>query len=187
MKSVSAFSILLFGFIVFGCATFDSTAPRSEREAFPIRNQDPTWGLIINEGTAHLNVNVYDEAGRLIEQGYLAGVNRFFTINGQNMPRYWIRQLPIGNYRLELYPFYYQTDIVAPLFGQPARYRVDLPKQTASISVGRNPTANYDYGYANIGGTYRHWGWICRLNGGYVPDTAMGIPGVKLNLLGNFR
>lgn len=187
MRVFWAFSIILISLLIFGCATVDPTGPRNEREAFPIRNQDPRWGLVINEGSAHLNIFVYDEAGRVIEQGYMAGVNRFFTINGQNMPRYWVRQLPIGNYRIELYPFYYQTDIVAPLLGRPARYRVDLPKQTASISVGRNPTANYDYG-SNIGGTYRHWGWICKLNGGYVPDTAMSIlPGIKINLQGNFR
>lgn len=178
------FLVLVFGLI--GCASFDPTGPRNEREAFPIRNQDPRWGIIINEGTAHLNVFIYDEADRLVEQGYMSGANRFFTVNGQAMPRYWIRQLPIGNYRVEIYPFYYQTDITAILFGEPVRYRIDLPKQTTSISAGRNPTTSYDYGYANFGGTYRHWGWICRLNGGYVPDTAHGLPGLRINLQGNF-
>lgn len=180
---------LIFLFLVFGlmgCATMDPTGPRNEREAFPARNQDPRWGIIINEGTTHLNIYIYDEAGRLVEQGYLAGANRFLTINSQSMPRYWIRQLPIGNYRVEVYPFYYRTDITAALFGQPSRYRVDLPKQEAFIYVGRNPTATYDWGYANIGGTYRHWGWILRLNGGQVPDTAPGLPGIKINLQGNF-
>jgi len=186
MKRLSS---LFVAVLLIGCATIDSTGPRSEQEAFPIRNQDPTWGLIINEGTVHFNINIKDEAGRLIEQGYMAGTNRLLTINGQTIPKYWIRQLPVGNYQVELYPFYYQTDITAILFGWligwPARYRVDLPKQTASIYVGRNPTAYYDYGYS-IGGTYRHWGWICRLNGGYVPDTAGLLP-IKLNIQGNFR
>jgi len=83
---------------------------------------------------------------------------------------------------VEIYPFYYQIDIVSPLFGRPARYRVDLPKQEASIWVDRNPTDHYD----GIGGTYRHWGWILRLNGGHIPETAHGLPGVKINLQGNF-
>jgi len=179
------FLFWVFGLVV-GCASFDPAGPRNTQEAFPLRNQDPTWGLIVNEGTAHLNIFLYDEAGRLIEQGYLAGAGRFFTVNGQNMPRYWIRQLEIGNYRVEIFPFYYQTDIITPLFGQPARYRIDLPKQESGIYVGRNPTAYYDYGHYGIGGTYRHWGWICRLNGGYVPNTAQGLPGIKINLQGNF-
>ncbi len=164
-----------------GCVGCMTTGARNEREAFPIRNQDPRWGIIINEGTAHLNLFIYDEAGRLVEQGYVAGVNRFLTINGQNVPRYWIRQLEIGSYRIEVYPFYYQTQLIPP-----ARYRIDLPKQTAGIYVGRNPSAYYDYGYANIGGTYRHWSWILRLNGGYIPETAHGLPGFKINLWGNF-
>lgn len=187
MKKLLVVGCLLLVVGLIGCAHMDLAGPRSEREAFPLRNQDPRWGIIVNEGTAHLNVYIYDEAGRLIEQGYLAGSGRFFTVNGQTIPRYWIRQLPIGSYRVEVYPFYFQTDIVAPLFGQPARYRVDLPKQEASIYVGRNPTAYYDYGYANIGGTYRHWGWILRLNGGYIPETTHGLPGVNINLQGNFR
>lgn len=188
MKKILVLSFLVFGLLV-GCATLDPAGPRNTQEAFPIRNQDPRWGIIVNESTTHLNVFIYDEANRLIEQGYLAGAGRFFTVNGQNMPRYWIRQLEVGSYRVEIFPFYYQTDILNPLFGGPARYRVDLPKQETGIYVGRNPTAYYDYGYANFGGTYRHWGWIVHLNGGYVPETAHGpgIPGLKINLQGNFR
>lgn len=180
MKKFWVFSILI-GLLVFGCATFDPAGPRNEREAFPVRNQDPRWGIIVNEGTTPLNIFIKDQAGRLVEQGYLAGANRFFAINGQNVPHYWIRQLEFGNYRVEIFPFYYQTQIFPP-----ARYRIDLPKQESSISVGRSPTASYDWGYYGIGGTYRHWGWICRLNGGYVPDTAHGLPGIKINFQGNF-
>jgi len=179
MKTKLVFLVLV---VLAGCASFDPAGPRNQREVFPFRNQDPRWGIIINEGTAHLNFFIYDEASRLIEQGYLAGNNRFFTINGQNMPRYWVRQLPVGNYRVELYPFFYQTDLTNPLFGKPARFRVDLPRQTSSISVGRNPTAYYDY---NLG---RHFGWIATLNGGDIPDIAvLPLPGIKLNLNGNFR
>ena len=180
------FLCLVLGWLA-GCAHFDPAAPRNERETFPVRNQDPRWGIIVNEGTAPGNFFLYDQANRLVEQGYLAGANRFFTINGQTVPHYWARQLDFGSYRVEFFPFYYQTDIVAPLFGKPGRYRIDLPKQEYSIYVGRNPTAYYDWGYYSIGGTYRHWGWILRLNGGYVPDTAHGLPGVKINFQGNFR
>lgn len=188
MKNFLIFCFLVLVLGLMSCAHVDPAGPQNEREAFPVRNQDPRWGIIINEGTTALNIFIYDEVGRLIEQGYLSGSNRFFTINGQTTPRYWIRQLPIGSYRVEVYPFYYQMDIVAPLlFGQPARYRVDLPKQESGIYVGRSPTTYYDYGYYGIGGTYRHWGWICRLNGGNIPDTAHGLPGIKINLQGNFR
>jgi len=180
------FSFLFLVSVLAGCATIDPAGPRSEREAFPLRNQDPRWGIIINEGTAHLNIFIYDQAGRLVEQGYLAGANRFFAINGQVVPRYLIRKLDYGWYRVVVFPFYYQTDIVAPLFGQPTRYRIDLPKQEYSICVDHNPTNYYDYGYYGIGGTYRHWGWILRLNAGYIPETAHGLPGVRINLQGNF-
>jgi len=189
VKKLLVVSCWLLVVVLVGCAHMDPTGPRNEREAFPARNQDPRWGIIINEGTAHLNIFIYDQGGQLVEQGYLAGANRFFTINGQTVPRYWIRQLNYGWYKVVVFPFYYQTDIVAPLFGQPTRYRVDLPKFETSLYVDRNPTNYYDWGYYNVGGTYRHWGWILRLNGGSVPDTAggPGIPGVKINFQGNFR
>ncbi len=185
LKAIVIFSFLFLGLM--GCAHFDSAGPSNESEAFPLRNQDPRWGIIINEGTTPLNIFIYDQAGRLIEQGYLSGANRFFTINGQTVPRYWVRQLDFGVYGVEFIPFYYTTNIVGPLFGQPMRYRIDLPKQEYSIYVDRNPTATYDWGYYGIGGTYRHWGWICRLNGGQIPDTAHGLPGIRINLQGNFR
>lgn len=185
MKKFSVVCCLLLVVVLAGCATLDPAGPRNEREAFPYRNQDPRWGLIVNEGTTHLELFVYDEANRLVEQTYLAGVNRFFKVNGQTLPRYWLRQLDYGSYRVEIYPFYYQVNLVGPLFGRPFRYRVDLPKQTASISVGKNPTAYYDYGYS-LGGTYRHWGWVCRLNGGNIPETAHGLPGITLDFIGNF-
>jgi len=178
------FLLLVFGWLA-GCAHYDPAGPRNEAEAFPFRNQDPRWGLVVNEGSAHLNINIYDEAGRLVEQTYLSGVNRFFTVNNQTFPNYWLRQLEYGTYRVEIYPFYYQIYLLGPLFEHPIRYRIDLPKQTASIVVSRNPTAYYDSGYS-LGGTYRHWGWICRLNGGNIPDTAHGFPGINFGIQGNF-
>jgi hypothetical protein len=178
MKKFLAF-VFWFLFLA-GCAHFDLAAPRNEREALPVRNQDSRWGIITNEGTTHLELWLKDEAGRIVEHDYMAGANRFLAINDQNIPEYWVRQLEFGNYLLEYIPFYYETNIVGPIFGQPFRYRVDLPKQTTCIYVGRNPTAYYDYR------TGRHWGWICSLNGGQIPATT-GIPGVKINLQGNFR
>ncbi len=158
-----------------GCVT---TGPINQKEAFPLRNQDPRQGIVINEGTAHLNLYVYDEANRLIEQVYLGGANGWFTINNQQMPRVWVRRLEVGRYRVEIYPFYYQTNIVGPLFGQPGRYRIDLPKQVAPIYVNQNPT---DYYYEG-----RHWAWILRLNGGQIPKTAHGLPGIRVNAWGDF-
>jgi|GEM_PF-3698466 len=34
--------LLIFGLV--SCATFDLAGPRSQQEAFPLRNQDPRWG-----------------------------------------------------------------------------------------------------------------------------------------------
>jgi hypothetical protein len=189
MKKLLVISCWLLVVNLLGCAGFDLAGPRNVYEAFPLRNQDPRWGIIVNEGTAHLNIFIYDRAGRLLERVYLAGANRFFTVNGQVVPKYWVRQLEYGWYRVVVFPFYYQTDILGPSFGQPGRYRIDLPKQEYSIYVDHNPTDYYDYGYYGIGGTYRHWGWILRLNGGNIPDTigGPGIPGVKINFQGNFR
>ncbi|MDP3015399.1 MAG: hypothetical protein Q8N28_03275 [bacterium] len=166
---------LLFVVGLTGCAAI-GTGPQNEREAFPLRNQDPRIGLIINQGSAHLNLFIYDEADRLIEQVYVAGVNRYLEMNGQNIPRYWARLLAIGQYRVEIFPFYYKTDIVAPLFGKPGRYRVDLPKQTVRLWVNNNPTTIW------YGG--RHWAWILYLNAGNIPETAHGLPGIKFNFQG---
>lgn len=153
-----------------GCVT---TGPINQKEAFPQRNQDPRQGIVINEGTAHLNLYVYDEANRLIEQVYLSGANSWFTINDRQIPRVWVRRLEVGRYRIEVFPFYYQTQLVPP-----ARYRIDLPKRTAWIRVNQNPT---DYYYEG-----RHWAWILRLNGGQIPKTAHGLPGVTVNFWGDF-
>lgn len=176
--------VLLLG----GCASLDPAAPRDEREAMPERNQDPRWGLLINEGQAYLDMSLFDEANRLVERIYVSGANRSLEIGGRNVPHYVERQLEFGNYRLEIFPFYYRTDGVGWFVGwvfrqnRPFRYRVDLPKQVVGFTVGRNPTAQYDYGYPGIGGTFRHWGWITRLNGGAVQD---GLPlGITITLPG---
>lgn len=157
------------------CAAI-GTGPQNKEEVFPFRNQDPRVGLIVNEGTAHLNVFLYDEAGRLIEQIYIAGVNRYLKINGQNIPQYWARRLEAGQYRTEIFPFYYKTEITNPLFGKPGRYRIDLPKQTNYVYVDRD-AGDYYYGG-------RHWGWVLYLNCGDISDTAHGLPGAKINFQG---
>ncbi len=157
--------ICLYFFIV-GCAT----GPINSREVFPSRNQDPRIGLIINQGTAHSNVFIYDEADRLIEQVYFSGASSYLEINGQNIPRYWIKKLEIGQYRVEIYPFYYKTSIIT------GRHRIDLPKQVSYIHVNRNPS---DYYYNG-----RHWAWILYLNGGDIPNTVRGLPGINLQLQG---
>ncbi len=166
---------LLFIVGLAGCATI-GTGPRNENETFPLRNQDPRIGLVINQGTTHLNLFIYDKADRLIEQVYVAGANRYLEMNGQNIPRYWARRFEIGQYRVEIFPFYYKTDIVNPLFGKPGRYRVDLLRQINYIYVDRNPS-NYYFGG-------RHWGWILYLNAGDIPDTAHGLPGIRFNFQG---
>ena len=174
---VAIWAVVFAVFLIF-IAGYATTQPRNEREAFPSRNQNPQAGIIINQGTAHLNLFVYDQANRLIEQTYVPGANRYLTIDGQRIQKYWIRELGIGAYRVEIYPFYYKTDIVNAILGRPVRYRIDLPKQTAYIVVDRNPTYYYDYA------TARHWAWILRLNSGNIPDTAHGLPGINIDLQG---
>lgn len=162
---------LFIGLLLVSCAA----GPRNKEEAFPLRNQDPRIGLVINRGTAHLNLVIYDKTNKLIEQVYVSGVNRYLKINGQNIPKCWVRTMEPGRYRIEVFPFYYKTEIANPLFGRPGRYRIDLPKQTAHVHVGKN--LNHYYGG-------RYWGWVLRLNGGNIPDTAHGLPGIKANFQG---
>lgn len=182
MKILAKTFLVLFIFLITnGCAKAkdlaqfrDPAAPRNASEAFPTRADDPTVGIITNEGTASLQVFIYNRRGKLIQEAYLPGANRFFTVNGRHLPQVWIRKLPIGWYKLEVFPFYYQIDLVPP-----RRYRVDLPKQIYHLTVTKNPHREYFHG--------RHFGWVLRLYGGDVPSTAHGLPGVQLDLQGNFR
>ncbi len=161
----------VFLFLVFlgGCAGMDPAKPQTSLEQFPIRNQDPRVGLVINTGTMPVNLEIYDQAGRLVEQTYLAGASRWVTVGGQPLTHYWIRGLDPGNYRIEAYYFFYTIRLIPP-----ARYRVDLRRQTYSVSVGANPEA-YHYGG-------RHWGWLLQL-GTNIPEGADGLPfGIQLTL-----
>lgn len=182
MKRLTAFFVFCL-MVLMACADVYAGAmlsgPTNEREAFPYRNQDPRLGVIVNEGTACLNIYIYDEANRLIEQVYFSGANQWVTINSQTIPRFWVRRFEVGRYRMEIFPFYYQTDLAGPLVGQSARYRVDLPRQTLWFVVNRDPTDVWYMG--------RHWGWVIYLNCGNVSETAGPLPGVKVNFWGDFR
>ena len=150
------FVIAVFLPIAAGCAL----TPFTERERFPQRNTDSTLGLLGNGGTASLNVWIYDRAGRLIEEIYMPGATPPLPEIGvrylynHRAPVVIAKRLPPGSYRVEYIPFYYQF-----VGGQ----RVDLPRGSASIYVGRDPKAVYD----RI--TARHWGWKTILHGGDIP------------------
>ncbi len=177
MKKVLLFGLVLFlGLWLAGCLHLDPTGPRNEKEAFPIRNQDPRVGLIINNNTTHLEIWIKDRAGRVIEHDFMAGANRTLKVNGRPIPRYWMRQLKIGRYKIEYIPFYYTY--VLTLRG-PVRYRVDLRKRSTHVRVDRDAMDYYDKA------TARHWAWICKLNGGRIPDNALPL-GISVNARGRF-
>ncbi len=143
-----------------GCAS-DPAKPRNESEMFPQRNQDPRVGLVVNSGTAPMNLYIYDQANRLVEQVYLSGADRVFvSASGQPYPQYWPRLLEPGCYRLEAFPFFMGIRLVPPV-----KVRVDLPKQIYSVCVGNNPTATW------YGG--RHWGWVLYV-GTNIPEGGVG-------------
>ena len=164
---VIALGILM---VLSGCAGFsDPAKPRTATEEFPFRNQDPRVGLVVNNGTAPMNLYIYDQANRLVEQVYLSGAERHIVSpSGQPYPQYWARRLEPGCYRLEMYPFFNTVRWVPPQM-----VRVDLPKQTGSVCVSNNPTANY------YGG--RHWGWVLYI-GANIPNGATGFPLFQINM-----
>lgn len=176
--------LLFYGLFLIGC----STQPIKQNEFFPQRNTDPRLGLFVNEGEAHLNVLIYDAADRLVDAIYFAGVNRVLMVNGREWPRICGFRLEPGQYRLEILPFYFKTDTtnvvlnwIGKLWGrssEPSRYRIDFDKQEFYLVVDREPADVYYEG--------RHFGWICHLNGGRIPETATGFPGIKVNVWGDF-
>ncbi len=134
--------------------------PISNRELFPVRNTDPTVGLLRNRGTTSLNVWVYDQANRLVEEIYFPPAREPLSplaVNQLRDPVTVVKTLAPGSYRVEYIPFYYQWGVFS------GRQRVDLPRGSSSIFVGRDPNRIYDRE------TGRHWGWILELNGGDVP------------------
>ena len=172
--------LLLLGAVVVlsGCASF-STRPLSEADAFPAYGADPRLGLILNAGTAHVRVAIYDEHRRLVSDMFVAGANRFTRVNGRAVPKGFAGRLPVGQYRIEVYPFFYRFSLASFLFGRGARKRIDLPRQEGSLTVDRDPMDHY------FGG--RHWGWILWLNGGNIPDAPHDmVPGARVNFVGRF-
>lgn len=154
MKLVLLFAVLLFA----GCASLhDPAKPITAAEEFPLRNQDPRTGLLVNTGTAPSNLFVYDQGNRLVEQIYLSGASRFMMgANGQPIPQYWTRKFEPGCYRIDAFPFYKALSLFPPM-----EYRVDLPKQMYNVCVSNNPSGYY------YGG--RHWGWLLYI-GANIPE-----------------
>ncbi|MDO8664686.1 MAG: hypothetical protein Q7K44_04050 [Candidatus Liptonbacteria bacterium] len=167
-KLVVTIAILAVVALMAGCAGFsDPAKPRTAAEEFPLRNQDPRVGLVVNNGTAPMNLYVYDQANRLVEQVYLSGAERHIvSASGQPYPQYWMRLLEPGCYRLEAFPFFKTVRWTAF-----SMIRVDLPKQTYSVCVVNNPTAQY------YGG--RHWGWLLYI-GANIPEGGTGLPLVQI-------
>lgn len=154
--------LILTAFVLAGCAS-DPAKPRTAAEQFPVRNQDPRVGLIVNSGTAPMNLYIYDQANRLVEQVYLSGAERHIvSYNGQPYPQYWARKFGQGCYRVDAIPFYHAVKWVPPMM-----VRIDLPKQTAQFCVGNNPTAQY------YGGS--HWGWLLYIRAD-IPEGQTGLP-----------
>lgn len=152
-----------------GCAGLsDPAKPRTAAEEFPLRNRDPRVGLVVNNGTAPSNLYVYDAANRLVEQVYLSGAERHVVspYTSQPYPQYWARTFEPGCYRVEVFPFFHAVRLVPPRM-----VRLDLLKQTYSVCVSNNPTAQY------FGG--QHWGWLLFI-GVNIPDGATGLPLIQV-------
>ncbi len=161
---------LALAVLVAGCAT----QPINQSEMFPVRNTDPTVGLIIVEGTASANLIFKDGAGRVIEEWGERGASPALAYNGRGAVRIYLHQLPVGNSTVEVLPFYYR---LTPFSG---RVRYDLPRQTASVYIGRDPSAYYDAQY-----TKRHWGWVLYIYTGNIPDYDPGTIGMpRVNVTG---
>ncbi len=145
-------------------------------EVFPLRNTDPTVGLIYNHGTTGLNLWIFDQAGVLVTKDnpiFIAPADAIasrLAVNQWRTPAVYVRQLPIGGYRIVYVPFYFELR-----WFPPRRHRVDLPRGEEWVGVGRDPFAVYDRW------TGRHWGWVLDLNGGDMPrgDTS---PNINLHI-----
>ena len=150
--------VFALGFLVVvgsGCA---ATGPRTPEEMFPPTNSDPRLGLVIVEGSPSVNIDFYDRAGRLIEQWAEAGANPAWTYNGKVKTRVYLHRLEVGEYWIEIRPFYYVSHLFFP------RSLVELPRSSAWISVDQNPGDRYDSRY-----TKRYWGWILHIHTGEIP------------------
>lgn len=161
---MAAVKVLLAIVLLAGCAS----APFNP---FPQRNADSRLGLIRNLGTTHLNLWIKDEAGRVIEEWYIAPARPPLSpleVNQMRVSTTIEKRLPPGSYSVEVIAFY-------DVFFFSGRQRVDLPRSSASIYVGRDPFAVYDYR------TRRHWGWVLEIHGGDRPRDPY-LRGVNLNI-----
>lgn len=169
-KAVWPFVIAMFAFLVSACA---SGRPAAWEDFFPRRIADSRVGILTNEGTTSLNVWIYDEANRLIEEIYLPPARdplSSLAVNQWRQPVIVVKVLPPGNYRVVYIPFYYE-------FRLGPNYRVDLPRGSSGIYVGRDPQMYYDH-Y-----TRRNWGWALRLNGGDMPrEGTLRNVGININI-----
>lgn len=158
MKKAVLHLVIVLAIGLSACA--GARAPIVREEFFPSRNADARVGLLTNEGTASLNVWIYDEANRLIEEIYLPPAKdplSYLAANQRRQPIIVVKALPPGTYRVVYIPFYYEFRLFGP------NTRVDLPRNSSGIYVGRDPQLIYD-SY-----TRRNWSWILRLNGGDMP------------------
>lgn len=165
------FVIPIVAFLAGACA---SGGPAAREDFFPRRIADARAGILTNEGTTSLNVWIYDEANRLIEEIYLPPARdplSSLAVNQQRSPVVVVKALPPGNYRVVYIPFYYEFRVLGP------NYRVDLPRGSSGIYVGRDPQMYYDH-Y-----TRRNWGWALRLNGGDMPrEGTLRNIGININI-----
>lgn len=123
-------------------------------QPFPARNADSRIGLVRNWKTVFVNLYIRDEAGRIIEEWYIApAVDPISSldINRGRAPVMVAKRLEPGYYSVEILPFTRRWTAIA------GWRNVELPRQSASISIGRDPLAVYDR-Y-----TGKHWGWILEI------------------------
>ena len=121
---------------------------------FPARNTDSRVGLVRNWKAVFVNLYIKDEAGRIIEEWYIApAVDPISSldINRGRTPVMVVKRLEPGYYSVEILPFTRRWTVIA------GWRNVELPRQSASISIGRDPLAVYDR-Y-----TGKHWGWILEI------------------------
>lgn len=132
--------------LLFGCAGHGEPF-----QPFPARNTDSRLGLVRNWRTVFVNLYIRDEAGRIIEEWYIApAVDPIspLDINQRRSPVMVPKRLDPGYYPVEILPFTRRWTVIA------GWRNVELPRQSASIHVGRDPLAVYDR-Y-----TGKHWGWV---------------------------
>ncbi len=137
------------------------TQPLSKAELFPERLRDGRAGIILIQGEPAANLVFQDQAGREVEKWGERGASPALTIGGQTPTRFYFHALPPGNYRVEVWPFYYRLTIVG-------RIRKDLPMMTTGATVTSNPSGCYEPR------TARHYGWCLYIYTGTIPH---GEPG----------